>query len=179
MDLSVVVPCYNEEESLVEMHRRVKAACDAVNVTYEIILVNDGSKDKTLPLMRELVAKDRNVVAVDLSRNHGHQLALTAGMAQARGDYIFILDADLQDPPELLGPMLERARAGVDVVYGQRSDRAGETPFKIVTASLFYRMLSWLSDIPIPRDVGDFRLISRRVYDCLDWLQARGLPLQA
>ncbi len=165
MDLSVVVPCYNEEESQVEMHRRVRAACEAVKISYEIILVNDGSKDKTLSLMREIVAKDRNVVAVDLSRNHGHQLALTAGMAQARGDYIFILDADLQDPPELLGPMLDRARAGVDVVYGQRSDRAGETPFKIISASLFYRTLSWLSDVPIPRDVGDFRLISRRVLD--------------
>src|SRR3982750_2956083 len=136
MDLSVVVPCYNEEESLVEMHRRVKKACDDVGVSYEIILVNDGSKDNTLSLMREVVAKDKSVVAVDLSRNHGHQLALTAGLAQAKGGYIFIFDADLQDPPELLGPMLERARAGVDVVYGQRSERSGETAFKVMSASL-------------------------------------------
>jgi polyisoprenyl-phosphate glycosyltransferase len=165
MDLSVVVPCYNEEESLAEMYRRVKAACDDVRVSYEIILVNDGSRDKTLELMRGIVAKDKAVVAVDLSRNHGHQLALTAGLSQAKGDHIFILDADLQDPPELLGPMLARARDGVDVVYGVRDARAGETAFKLWSSNLFYQLLSWLSDVPIPRDAGDFRLISRRVLD--------------
>ena len=166
MYLSVVIPCYNEEESLRELHRRVKAACDAVSVaSYEIVLVNDGSKDKTLAVMQELVAADRNLVVIDLSRNHGHQLALTAGLSQARGDYIFVLDADLQDPPELLAPMLERARAGADVVYGKREARQGETWFKLFCADLFYRLLSWLSDIPIPRDVGDFRLMSRRVLD--------------
>ena len=107
MELSVVIPCYNEEESLAETHKRVKAACDGAPVKgYEIILVNDGSRDKTLEIMKSLVAQDKSVVAVDLSRNHGHQLALSAGLAQAKGDYIFILDADLQDPPELLTPML-------------------------------------------------------------------------
>lgn len=164
MDLSVVIPCYNEEESLRETHRRVKAACEAAPVaSYEIILVNDGSKDRTLPIMEDLVKQDSSVVAVDLSRNHGHQLALTAGLFQAKGDYIFVLDADLQDPPELLSPMLERARAGVDVVYGKRETRAGETWFKLAAANLFYRLLSWVSETPIPRDVGDFRLISRPV----------------
>ncbi len=166
MDISVVIPCYNEEESLRETYRRVKAVCEQITPrSYEIILVNDGSKDGTAAIMNEMVAKEPALVIVDLSRNHGHQLALTAGLFQARGDYIFILDADLQDPPELLGPMLERARAGVDVVYGQRQRREGETLFKRASASLFYRILSYLSDYPIPRDVGDFRLISRRVLE--------------
>ena len=164
MELSVVIPCYNEEESLAETHRRVKAACDAAKLGgYEIILVNDGSRDRTLEIMRGLCAQDPNLVAVDLSRNHGHQLALTAGLAQAKGDYIFILDADLQDPPELLEPMLARARAGIDVVYGKRGQREGETKFRLFLGNSFYRLLSYLSDIPIPEDVGDFRLMSRRV----------------
>lgn len=166
MDLSVVIPCYNEEESLRETHRRVKAACQAAPVTsYEIILINDGSKDGTLPIMQDLSRADPNVVAIDLSRNHGHQLALTAGLFQSTGDYVFVLDADLQDPPELLTPMLARAKDGVDVVYGRRERRAGETFFKRASASLFYRFLSWASDISIPRDVGDFRLMSRQVVE--------------
>jgi glycosyltransferase involved in cell wall biosynthesis len=166
MELSVVVPCYNEEESVGELHRRVKAVCEGADLRgYEIILVNDGSKDGTLQSMRALAESDPDLVIVDLSRNHGHQLALTAGLFQAKGDYIFVLDADLQDPPELLGPMLERAKAGVDVVYGKREIRVGETKFKILTASIFYRLLDAMSDVPIPRDVGDFRLMSRRVLE--------------
>ncbi len=168
MELSVVIPCYNEEESLAETHRRVKAACDAAPVkSYEIILVNDGSRDTTLAVMKQLVAADPAVVAVDLSRNHGHQLALSAGLAQAKGDFIFVLDADLQDPPELLTPMLERARAGVDVVYGKRGKREGEAKFRMFLTRTFYHLLSYLSDIAIPEDVGDFRLMSRRVLDQL------------
>jgi glycosyltransferase involved in cell wall biosynthesis len=166
MDLSVVIPCYNEEESLRETHRRVLAACEAAPIeSFEIIFVNDGSKDGTLAIMQDLAKQDPHLVAVDLSRNHGHQLALTAGLFQSLGDYVLVLDADLQDPPELLTPMLERARDGVDVVYGRRASRVGETRFKIFTASLFYRLLSWASDINIPRDVGDFRLMSRRVVE--------------
>lgn len=169
MDLSVVVPCYNEEESLAELHRRVLAACKTAPVkTFEIILVNDGSNDKTLPIMQDLVKADPHVVAVNLSRNHGHQLALSAGLAEAKGDYIFVLDADLQDPPELLTPMLERARSnGIDVVYGQRAARQGETWFKLFCSKAFYRMLSYLSETEIPENVGDFRLMSRRVLDTL------------
>lgn len=166
MDLSVVIPCYNEQESLAETHKRVKAACDSAGLSaYEIILVNDGSKDGTIAIMETLHRQDRSVVIIDLSRNYGHQIALTAGLSHARGDHIFILDADLQDPPELLAPMLERARAGADVVYGQRQERQGETWFKLAMARSFYRVLSWLSDIPIPENVGDFRLISRRVLE--------------
>jgi dolichol-phosphate mannosyltransferase len=166
MELSVVIPCFNEEESLNEAYRRIKAACENVHVRdYEIIFVNDGSTDGTLSIMRSLCETDPSVVAVDLSRNFGHEAASTAGLTHSRGDYIFILDADLQDPPELLGPMMERARAGAEVVYGQRARRAGEPKIKLLLSSSFYHLLSWLSDVPIPRDTGDFRLISRRVAD--------------
>lgn len=166
MELSVVIPCYNEEESLDETYRRVKAACDSAPVkSYEVIFINDGSTDKTLSILKTLAQSDSHLVVIDLSRNHGQQLALTAGLFQAKGDYTLILDADLQDPPELLTAMLERAREGVDVVYGQRTRREGETKIKLLTSSLFYKLLSFLSETPIPRDVGDFRLISRRVLD--------------
>lgn len=169
MDLSVVIPCYNEEESIYELYKRVSAACKAAPKikTYEIILVNDGSKDRTMEILRELCKQDSHVVAMNLSRNHGHQLALSAGLGEAQGDYIFVLDADLQDPPELLTPMLERARSGVEVVYGQRKERKGETWFKLFCARSFYRLLSFLSDTHIPENVGDFRLMSRRILDQL------------
>lgn len=174
MELSVVIPCYNEEESIRELHKRVSGVCATAPVSsYEIILVNDGSKDGTLAIMQELVKTDPHLVIIDLSRNHGHQLALTAGLFHACGDYTLVLDADLQDPPELLLPMLERARTGVDVVYGKRDQREGETLFKRLSASMFYRLLSYLSDTEIPRDVGDFRLISRRVLD-----QFKNMPEQ-
>lgn len=174
MELSVVVPCYNEEESVRELHRRVKDVCEKSDVrSYEIILVNDGSQDATLDILKELAAGDPNLVIVDLSRNFGHQLALTAGLSKSRGDYVFILDADLQDPPELLEPMLARARDGVDVVYGQRIERKGETWLKLFLARAFYRMLSYLANIDIPENAGDFRLISRRVVDELMQLPER------
>lgn len=166
IELSVVVPCYNEEESVAELYRRVSAVCkDASVKSYEIILVNDGSRDNTLSIMKELCDAHDDLVIVDLSRNHGHQLALTAGLAQAQGEYIFILDADLQDPPELLEPMLARARDGIDVVYGQRTVRNGETWQKLFFTKIFYRTLSYLSETHIPENVGDFRLMKRRVLD--------------
>ncbi|MBL4588804.1 MAG: glycosyltransferase family 2 protein [Alphaproteobacteria bacterium] len=168
MDLSVIIPCYNEEESLHELYKRVLATCKKADVkTYEIILINDGSDDKTLSIMKEMSAKDKKLVIVDLSRNHGHQIALSAGLSQATGNHVFILDADLQDPPELLHPMLERARAGIDVVYGKRAVRKGETWFKLFASKAFYKTLSYLSDIKIPENVGDFRLISKRVHEQL------------
>lgn len=169
MELSIVVPCYNEEESLGALHERVSAAAKAAPVqSYEIILVNDGSKDQTLSIMKALCEKDPHVVALNLSRNHGHQLALSAGLGEAKGEWIFVLDADLQDPPELLIPMLERAReGGIDVVYGQRAVRQGETWFKLFSAKAFYRTLSFLSETEIPENVGDFRLMSRRVLNQL------------
>jgi dolichol-phosphate mannosyltransferase len=165
--LSVVVPCYNEEEVLPELHRRLSAVCRDTGQSYEILLVNDGSRDKTWPMMAELSRNDPTVVAVNLSRNHGHQLALTAGLSICRGDRVLIIDADLQDPPELLTQMLERMDAGADVVYGQRRHREGETALKLATASLFYRLIGALTDVPIPRDTGDFRLMSRRALNVL------------
>jgi dolichol-phosphate mannosyltransferase len=167
--LSVVAPCYNEQESLEEFYRRVNAVCQAVvGDSFEIVFVNDGSRDRTWAHMAELVERDRHIVAVNLSRNHGHQLALSAGLSLCRGERILILDADLQDPPELLGQMMARIDAGVDVVYGQRVKRDGETAFKKATAKLFYRLLSWLSEADIPMDAGDFRLMSRRALDVLN-----------
>lgn len=167
--LSVVVPCYNEEDGVRELHRRVSAICqDCVADAYELVLVNDGSSDATWNIMRELSEFDKHVVAVNLSRNHGHQLALSAGLQMCRGDRIFIIDADLQDPPELLPKMMERMDAGCDVVFGQRIKREGETMFKKASAFAFYRLLSRMVDINIPRDTGDFRLMSRRAVDILN-----------
>ncbi len=162
--ISIVIPCYNEQACLAELHRRVTAAAVAQGQEYEILLVNDGSKDQTWPIIQSLALTDPHIVGVNLSRNHGHQLALTAGLSIARGTHILILDADLQDPPELLGPMLAQMEAEkADIVYGQRRSRAGESWFKRVSAAAFYRLLKRLSDVDIPLDCGDFRLITRRV----------------
>ena len=167
--LSVVVPCFNEEACLGELHRRISAAARAsAGSSYEIVLVNDGSRDSTWPLMQALAADDPHLVAINLSRNHGHQLALTAGLDLCSGERILIIDADLQDPPELLPEMIATMdRQGADVVYAVRRQRAGETAFKKATASIFYRALSRITDVEIPVDAGDFRLMSRRALDAL------------
>ena len=169
MKLSIVVPCFNEEACLGELHRRLSAAArSAVGSNYELVLVNDGSRDGSWAAMQRLAEADRNLVAINLSRNHGHQLALTAGLDLCRGEIILIIDADLQDPPELLGPMLEAMHEGrADVVYGVRRSRAGETAFKRATAHGFYRLLSRATEVDIPLDAGDFRLMSRRALDVL------------
>jgi glycosyltransferase involved in cell wall biosynthesis len=165
--LSVVVPCFNEEACLAELHRRVATAARvAVGSDFEIVLVNDGSRDHSWDMMKMLAAEDRHVVAINLSRNHGHQLALTAGLDLCSGERILIIDADLQDPPELIPAMMEEMdRQEADVVYAVRRQRAGETAFKKATASLFYRALSKITDVEIPVDAGDFRLMSRRALD--------------
>ena len=167
--LSIVIPCYNEEACLAELHRRVgNAARVAVGDSYEIVLVNDGSRDASWAAMEDLARGDRRVVAINLSRNHGHQLALTAGLDLCSGERILIIDADLQDPPELLPAMMAEMDAqGADVVYAVRRARAGETAFKKATAKLFYRLLSRMTDVEIPVDAGDFRLMSRRALDAL------------
>jgi dolichol-phosphate mannosyltransferase len=169
VSLSIVAPCYNEEGSLEELYRRASAAAEGVaGGSFEIVLVNDGSRDRTWEIMRGLAACDQRVIAINLSRNHGHQLALTAGLDLCSGERILIIDADLQDPPELLPAMIaEMERQKADVVYGLRRARAGETAFKRSTAKLFYRGLSRLAEIEIPRDTGDFRLMSRRALDAL------------
>ena len=167
--LSIVVPCFNEEPCLGELHQRLTAAArQAAGDDYELVLVNDGSRDGSWGQMQRLATEDSHVVAVNLSRNHGHQLALTAGLDLCRGDKILIIDADLQDPPELLPAMLTAMRdADADVVYGVRKSRAGETAFKRATAHGFYRLLSRATEVDIPLDAGDFRLMSRRALDAL------------
>lgn len=168
--LSVVAPCYNEEEILSTLYGRVSDACrSVVGDDYEIVLIDDGSADRTRSIIRQLCEEDPHVLGVLLSRNHGHQLALSAGLHVCRGQRILIIDADLQDPPELLGPMMELMdREKADVVYGQRRERRGETWFKRFSAVLFYRILNRLMDIKIPVDTGDFRLMSRRTLDELN-----------
>jgi dolichol-phosphate mannosyltransferase len=165
--LSVVAPCFNEEGVLPEFVRRVAAALDGVGGTAEIVLVDDGSRDGTWAAMTEAAAGDKRVVAVRLMRNHGHQLALTAGLTVCRGERILIIDADLQDPPELLPAMMKMIDDGADVVYGQRRAREGESLFKRVTAAAFYRLIGRMTDVEIPLDAGDFRLMTRRVLDVL------------
>jgi dolichol-phosphate mannosyltransferase len=167
--LSVVIPCFNEERCVAELHRRVAMAAQSVaGNSYQIVLVNDGSRDGTWAAMQALAAADPKLVAINLSRNHGHQLALTAGLDLCSGERILIIDADLQDPPELLSEMwAEMDRQEADVVYAVRRARAGETGFKKATAKLFYRMLDRLTDVAIPLDTGDFRLMSRRALDAL------------
>jgi dolichol-phosphate mannosyltransferase len=167
--LSIVVPCFNEEECLAPLHERLGAAARAaVGKDYEIVLVNDGSRDSSWATMLKMAAEDPHLVAVNLSRNHGHQLALTAGLDLCRGDTILIIDADLQDPPELLPEMMQVMRdQNADVVYGVRRSRSGETAFKRGTAHAFYRLLSRATEVDIPLDAGDFRLMSRRALDAL------------
>jgi dolichol-phosphate mannosyltransferase len=167
--LSIVVPCFNEEACLAELHRRLGAAArSAAGEDYELVLINDGSRDGSWPIMQRMAADDPHVVAVNLSRNHGHQLALTAGLDLCRGKTILIIDADLQDPPELLPAMIEAMRESEgDVVYGVRRSRAGETAFKRATAHGFYRLLSRATEVDIPLDAGDFRLMSRRALNAL------------
>lgn len=160
--ISVVAPAYNEQEVIEEFHRRVTNVLGGLGYPYEIVLVNDGSKDRTLELMHAMHRQDPHVTIVDLSRNFGKEIALTAGLNHTRGEVVVILDADLQDPPELIPEMLEGWREGYDIVYGVRSQRDGETWMKKASASAFYRLIQHISRVRIPRDTGDFRLMTRR-----------------
>ena len=191
--LSVVVPCYNEAECIAEFHSRARAACQAlVGDAYEIVLVDDGSSDSTWRLIESLSASDPDVVGVKLMRNHGHQLAASAGLQVCKGERVLLIDADLQDPPERMTQMWAMMDDGADVVYGQRTSRAGESWFKLTTASIFYRLLQRMSDVAIPRDTGDFRMMDRKVVDILtamperqrflrgmvSWIGGRQVPLK-
>ena len=148
--LSIVSPCYNEQECLAEVYRRLTTVCKTLRIAdYEIVLVDDGSADRTRAVIRQFCEQDPQVVGLLLSRNHGHQLALTAGLQICRGERILIIDADLQDPPELLGDMMKLMDDGADVVYGQRRERRGELAVKRLTALLFYRLLNKLIDVKI------------------------------
>ena len=165
--LSVVVPAYNEFPVLEEFHQRISDVLGATGMSYEIIYIDDGSTDDTAVLLNRLRDEDPAVAVIELSRNFGKEVALTAGLDHARGDAIIIIDADLQDPPELIDEFLREWRNGYDIVYGRRTDREGESWLKITTAKWFYRVINRLSDVEIPRDSGDFRLISRRALDAL------------
>jgi dolichol-phosphate mannosyltransferase len=168
MLVSVVVPCYNEELVIVETNRQLVAALQALAATdFEIVYVDDGSSDATVDRLREIQNVDQRVRVVRLSRNFGHQLAVSAGLEHAAGDAVVIIDADLQDPPDVIPEMVARWRDGYHVVYGMRTDRPGETAFKLWTAKLFYRFINRLSKVQIPLDVGDFRLLDRQVVDVL------------
>jgi glycosyltransferase involved in cell wall biosynthesis len=167
MLLSVVIPCMNEEEVLRETNRRLIGVLEGMSVNFELVYVDDGSTDSTPELLHELQAQDTRVRVVRFSRNFGHQIAITAGLEHSSGNAVAIIDADLQDPPEIIVDFVARWREGYDVVYGVRTERNGETAFKLWSAKLFYRIIDHLSDTSIPLDTGDFRLIDRRVVDAL------------
>jgi len=167
-ELSVIIPCYNEEEVIAECHSRLTAVLQGMDIAYECIYVDDGSRDRTWLALAALQQQNpRDTVVAALSRNFGHQPAVSAGLTLARGKAIVIIDADLQDPPELIPEMVRLWREGSQVVYGVRASREGESHFKLMTAKLFYRIINRLSDIEIPADTGDFRLIDRRVVDVM------------
>lgn len=170
---SVVIPAFNEELVIEESCRRLKKVMDSTGEPYELIFVNDGSKDATRDILKGLVSQDKNIRILSFSRNFGHQTAITAGMDAASGEAILIIDADLQDPPEVMLGMIEKWKAGYHVVYGKRLKRKGETFFKTFTAKAFYRTLNALTDVEIPVDTGDFRLIDRKVCDALKSMPER------
>lgn len=170
---SFIVPIYNEEETIAEMYRRISAVMDRMDGAVELILINDGSRDRSLKLLRDLHQRDNRVCYLSLARNFGHQIAVTAGLNFARGQVIVILDADLQDPPELIPDMVEMWRQGYQVVYAQRTQRRKESWFKRFTAYGFYRLLKTLADVDIPTDTGDFCLLDRQVVDVLNSMPER------
>ena len=164
---SVVAPVFNEEETLPYFYKRVVAVMEGLREPFELLLVNDGSRDRSFQIMKGFHERDPRVRVIDFSRNFGHQIAISAGLDYARGQAIIIVDSDLQDPPEVIPRLIERWKKGAEVVYAQRARRIGETRFKLVTASLFYRLMRRITSVDIPRDVGDFRLMDRRVVDAL------------
>ena len=171
LKLTVIVPVFNEEAVLPEFHRRLAVVMDSLAMQGEIIYVNDGSIDGSLNKIHRLMAEDTRVAIVDLSRNFGKEIAMTAGLDHAHGDAVVVIDADLQDPPELIPEMIEQWQSGYDVVYAQRTSRAGESAFKKSTAHVFYRLIQKLSRVQIPHDAGDFRLLSRRAVEALSGLR--------
>jgi glycosyltransferase involved in cell wall biosynthesis len=171
--VSIVVPLFNEELVIDELHARLSRLMEERGLTCEVILVNDGSSDQTLAKAKRICAGDRRFKLLSFSRNFGHQVAITAGIDRARGAAVVVIDADLQDPPELITEMIAKWREGYQVVYGVRRQRKGESRFKLATASLFYRLLRRLTDVDIPADAGDFRLLDRKVADQLSAMRER------
>ena len=171
--LSVVAPVFNEEAILHELYRRLTAVLDGAGLDWELVLVNDGSRDRSLEIMRELHTADARVKVVNFARNFGHQVAITAGTDYAQGQAVVIIDADLQDPPEVILDLLAKWREGYEVVYAVRSERKGETWFKEFTAKAFYRIIYKITDISIPMDTGDFRLMDRKVVEALKTMREK------
>ena len=171
--LTVVVPCYNEELVIAETNSRLITELEKLEMDFEIIYVNDGSTDSTLEGLRSIRSQFSQVKIINLSRNFGHQIAVTAGLDRASGDAVVIIDADLQDPPHVIAAMVARWKEGFEVVYGTRIERGGETRFKLLSAALFYKLLNKLSDVNIPQNVGDFRLIDRKVLNALKAMPER------
>lgn len=165
--LSIIIPVYNEYDSIPELHQRLSKVAAAISADYELVFINDGSKDASLERLILLAQSDARVFYINFSRNFGHQIAVTAGLDHCGGEVVAIIDADLQDPPELILEMYKKHQEGFDVVYARRAKRKGENFFKKVTASLFYRLMVKITSINIPIDTGDFRLIDRKIVDCL------------
>ena len=167
--LSIIVPVFNESGIINEFYRRVKNVVDKLgdDYDYELLYINDGSTDDSLKLLIDLSNQDERVRIINFSRNFGHQIALSAGIDHCKGDIVVLIDADLQDPPEIIPKMIQKWKEGFEVVYGQRTKRAGESKFKLISAKLFYRLINFLSDVKLPLDTGDFRLIDKKVIEYL------------
>ena len=170
---SVIIPAFNEEAIINETYKKLKKVMDSVNEEYELIFINDGSSDNTSNLIKEICIKDKRIKLLDFSRNFGHQIAISAGIDFANGKAVVIIDADLQDPPEVIPEMIKKWKEGFEVIYGKRTKRKGETIFKRFTAYIFYRLLKYLSNYDIPLDTGDFRLIDRKVCDAMKKLNEK------
>ncbi len=170
---SIVAPIYNELQNIPELHRRVRDVMETIGETWELVLVDDGSTDGSTEKIRELARTDAHVRAVIFARNFGHQIAITAGWDYARGRAVIVMDADLQDPPEVIPQLAAKWKEGYEVVYAVRAARLGETWFKKFTAALFYRLIRWITDVDIPLDTGDFRLMDRKVVDVLKQMRER------
>jgi dolichol-phosphate mannosyltransferase len=177
--LSVIVPCYNEQEVITHTHDRLVSVLSGMGMTFEIIYVDDGSKDETASLLKTIQDSSEHARVIRLSRNFGHQIAVTAGLDYAEGDAVVLIDADLQDPPEVIPRMVEKWREGFEVVYGQRTSREGESAFKLWSARQFYRFINRLSEVPLPLDTGDFRLLDRRAVLALRCMTERHRLLRA
>ncbi len=165
--LSIIIPVYQEEKNIPELHQRLSGAAKKVSPDYELIFINDGSKDGTIQELKKLAIADNQTFYIDFTRNFGHQIAVSAGLDKCRGDIVVIIDGDLQDPPELIPDLYQKYQEGYDVVYARRKERKGEGVFKKMTAAAFYRILRRLTSVDIPIDTGDFRMIDRKVVDAL------------
>ncbi|MFT6321585.1 MAG: dolichol-phosphate mannosyltransferase, partial [Granulosicoccus sp.] len=167
MDISVIIPVFNEEKNIQNLYDRLSQVMQNLSVTYELIFVNDGSQDASIGLIKVLSKKHKSVKYIDFSRNFGHQIAVTAGLDKTIGDAVVIIDADLQDPPELIAEMYQKRKEGFEVIYAKRKNRKGESFLKLWTARIFYRLLAKMTSISIPVDTGDFRMIDKKIVEVL------------